>query len=101
MTRHGLLQTAIDEAREQVENTLKAFLAAEKSFVAEHANEDIKKYAAKRDNEGKNWALDSYMTEIVGTSLVSERGPILFLRRPMTYYLYSKWPLSLLFIYMK
>lgn len=32
--------------------------------------EDIKKYAERRENEGKRWSLDSYMNEIMGTSLV-------------------------------
>ncbi|KAG1141414.1 hypothetical protein G6F38_008437 [Rhizopus arrhizus] len=31
--------------------------------------EDIKKYAERRENEGKRWSLDSYMNEIMGTSL--------------------------------
>ncbi|KAL7310917.1 Phosphatidylinositol 4-kinase stt4 [Mucor circinelloides] len=31
--------------------------------------DDIKKYAVKRENEGKKWSLDSYMKEIMGTSL--------------------------------
>lgn len=33
--------------------------------------DDIRKYAEKRENEGKKWSLDSYMKEIMGTSLVS------------------------------
>ena len=33
--------------------------------------DDIKKYAVKRENEGKTWSPDSYMKEIMGTSLVS------------------------------
>jgi phosphatidylinositol 4-kinase len=33
--------------------------------------DDIKKYAEKRENEGKKWSPDSYMKEIMGTSLVS------------------------------
>lgn len=35
--------------------------------------DDIRKYAEKRENEGKRWALASYMKEIMGTSLVSEK----------------------------
>lgn len=31
--------------------------------------DDIRKYALKRENEGKKWSLDSYMKEIMGTSL--------------------------------
>lgn len=34
--------------------------------------DDIRKYAEKRENEGKRWSPDSYMKEIMGTSLVSE-----------------------------
>jgi phosphatidylinositol 4-kinase len=33
--------------------------------------DDIRKYAEKRENEGKKWSFDSYMKEIMGTSLVS------------------------------
>jgi phosphatidylinositol 4-kinase len=39
--------------------------------------DDIRKYAEKRENEGKKWSPDSYMREIMGVSLVSLR--ILFL----------------------
>lgn len=33
--------------------------------------DDIRKYAEKRENEGKKWSPDSYMKEIMGVSLVS------------------------------
>lgn len=33
--------------------------------------DDIRKYAEKRENEGKTWSPGSYMKEIMGTSLVS------------------------------
>lgn len=36
--------------------------------------DDIRKYAEKRENEGKKWSPDSYMNEIRGTSLVSEQS---------------------------
>jgi phosphatidylinositol 4-kinase len=32
--------------------------------------DDIRKYAEKREHEGKKWSRDSYMKEIMGTSLV-------------------------------
>jgi phosphatidylinositol 4-kinase len=32
--------------------------------------DDIRKYAEKRENEGKKWSPDSYMKEIMGVSLV-------------------------------
>ncbi|KAI7904651.1 uncharacterized protein BX663DRAFT_324170 [Cokeromyces recurvatus] len=36
--------------------------------------DDIRKYAEKRENEGKKWSPDSYMKEIMGTSLVSSHA---------------------------
>lgn len=47
--------------------------------------DDIKKYAEKRENEGKAWSRDAYMKEIMGTSLVSTYLNRLIARLVLTY----------------
>ena len=41
--QHGFVQTAVDQAREQVKDAFKAFLATEKS-LAQHLDEDVRRY---------------------------------------------------------
>lgn len=61
--------------------------------------DDIRKYAEKRENEGKRWSPDSYMKEIMGTSLVSFLSTKC--RVVSNIFFNSKWQAYLLFIFMK
>ena len=69
--QHGFVHTAVDQAREQVKDAFKAFLATEKSFLAQHLDEDVKRYV-----QGLRDCIVGHAHWIYYTDLFFENGDI-------------------------